>query len=227
MISSPRSSSCLLAMVLSCALVFITPPFAVAQTPPDKEEVARYSGLCAIAHNRDAAGIEKLRRADAKINARDAHGRTALHVATFARQGATIRALAKAGAKLGVLDDERYDVVTIAAIADDEEILRVLLSLGASATLITSIYDGTALIATTHLGHDGVVRQLIAADAPPDHVNNLHWTALIEASVLGDGGPCQVATVRALVEAGANTQLGDRAASRRCNLRSRAAMLTS
>jgi hypothetical protein len=39
-----------------------------------------------------------------------------------------------------------------------------------------------------HLGHDEIVRQLIAAGAPLDHVNNLHWTALIESIVLGDGG---------------------------------------
>jgi ankyrin repeat protein len=41
-------------------------------------------------------------------------------------------------------------------------------------------------------------------------VNNLHWTALIESIVLGQGGPRHVATLRALVEAGANTQLADR-----------------
>jgi uncharacterized protein len=40
-------------------------------------------------------------------------------------------------------------------------------------------------------------------------VNNLHWTALIEAIVLGQGGQRHVATVRSLVEAGANTQLAD------------------
>ena len=60
------------------------------------------------------------------------------------------------------------------------------------------------------LGHDGVVRQLIQAGAPLDHVNNLHWTALIESIVLGDGGRRHVETLRALVEAGANTQLADR-----------------
>ena len=115
-----------------------------------------------------------------------------------------------AGADLGALDNDRYDAVTIAAVADDEETLRVLLSLGASAKLITSRYDGTALIAAAHLGHDGVVRQLIDAGAPLDHVNNLHWTALIESIVLGHGGPRHVATLQALVEAGANTQLADR-----------------
>ncbi|HSE94813.1 MAG TPA: ankyrin repeat domain-containing protein, partial [Methylomirabilota bacterium] len=70
--------------------------------------------------------------------------------------------------------------------------------------------DGTALIAAAHLGHDGVVRALIAAGAPLDHVNNLGWTALLEAVVLGDGGPRHVATVRALVEAGARLDLADR-----------------
>ena len=49
---------------------------------------------------------------------------------------------------------------------------------------VTSRYDGTALIAAAHLGHDGVVRQLIAAGAPLDHVNNLHWTAVIESIVI-------------------------------------------
>ena len=55
-----------------------------------------------------------------------------------------------------------------------------------------------------------MVRALITAGAPLDHVNNLGWTALIEAVVLGDGGPRHVETVRALVQAGANADLADR-----------------
>jgi len=55
-----------------------------------------------------------------------------------------------------------------------------------------------------------VVRQLIAAGAPLDHVNNLHWTAVIEAVVLGDGGARHQATLKALIDAGANLQLADR-----------------
>jgi len=54
------------------------------------------------------------------------------------------------------------------------------------------------------------VRRLIAAGAPLDHINTLHWTALIEAIVLGDGGPRHEACVRALLEAGADTRIGDR-----------------
>jgi uncharacterized protein len=95
-------------------------------------------------------------------------------------------------------------------VAGDEETLRTLLALGASARQVTSRYDGTALIAAAHLGHDGVVRQLIAAGAPLDHVNNLHWTAVIESIVLGDGGQRHQATLKALIDAGASLKLADR-----------------
>lgn len=183
---------------------------AAAQVPPSGREAAAYAGLHAAAWRGDLAQIDRLVAAGADLNARDAHGRTPLQVASFARQHAAIRALARAGADLDQLERDRYDAVTIAAVADDEETLRLLLSLGASAKQVTSRYDGTALIAAAHLGHDGVVRQLIAAGAPLDHVNNLHWTAVIESIVLGNGGPRHQATLKALIDAGANLQLADR-----------------
>ncbi|KQP13713.1 ankyrin repeat domain-containing protein [Pseudorhodoferax sp. Leaf267] len=183
---------------------------AAAQTAPTLEEAARYTGLLAAAQRGDVAKLDRLLAANADVNARDGHGRTPLHVATFARQHAAIRRLAAAGVDLGALENDRYDAVTIAAVAGDEDTLRLLLSLGASARLVTSRYDGTALIAAAHLGHAGVVRHLIAAGAPLDHVNNLHWTAAIEAVVLGDGGPRHQETLAALIAAGANLQLADR-----------------
>jgi ankyrin repeat protein len=193
-------------LVLALSLVYS----AQAQVPPSAAEAARYSGLHAAAHNGDVPAIEKLPAAGVAVNARDGHGRTPLHVATFARRREAIRSLVRAGADLHLLENDRYDCVTIAAVADDEETLRLLLSLGASAKLVTSRYDGTALIAAAHLGHDGVVKQLIGAGAPLDHVNNLHWTAVIESIVLGNGGPRHQETLRALIQAGANLQLTDR-----------------
>ncbi|BDT71176.1 hypothetical protein os4_06940 [Comamonadaceae bacterium OS-4] len=185
-------------------------PPAQAQLAPTAAETAAYRGLHAAAARGDVAVLTQLLGAKADIDQRDAYGRTPLHVATFAKQRAAVRTLIQAGADTGALENDRYDAVTIAAVADDEETLRTLLSLGASAKLVTSRYDGTALIAAAHLGHDGVVRQLIAAGAPLDHVNNLHWTAAIESIVLGNGGARHQATLRALAEAGANLQLTDR-----------------
>ena len=183
---------------------------ATAQVGPTTAQAAAYTGLHAAAHKGDVAKIDRLASAKADLNAKDSNGRTPLHVATFARQRDAIRALVKAGANINMLENDRYDGITIASVADDEETLRVLLSLGANAKLVTSRYDGTALIAAAHLGHDGVVKQLIAAGAPPDHVNNLHWTALIESIVLGNGGPRHQECLRALLAAGASYQLTDR-----------------
>ena len=183
---------------------------AQAQIAPSAAEAARYTGLHAAAHKGDLVQLKKLLASGASVNARDPFGRTPVHVATFAKHPEIIRALALAGASLELLENDRYDAVTIAAVADDEETLRVLLGLGASAKLTTSRYDGTALIAAAHLGHDGVVRQLIAAGAPLDHVNNLHWTAMIESVVLGQGGVRHQAVLQALLAAGASTRLTDR-----------------
>lgn len=207
--SSAPARAALLGLLLTLALAAPLP--ASAQTAPSTAEAAAYTGLHAAAHRGDAAAVTRLAAADRRgLEARDGNGRTPLLVATFAARPDAIRALVAAGADTAALDADRYDAVTIAAVADDEPTLALLLSLGASAKLVTSRWDGTALIAAAHLGHDGVVRRLIAAGAPLDHINTLHWTALIEAIVLGDGGPRHEACVRALLEAGADTRIGDR-----------------
>jgi ankyrin repeat protein len=183
---------------------------AFAQVAPSATEIAAYTGLFAAAARGDAAEISRLAASGADVNAREAYGRTPLHVATFGRHRDAIGALAKARADLNAKERDRYDAVTIAAVADDVATLKLLLQLGASAKQVTSRYDGTALIAAAHLGHDEVVKLLIDAGAPLDHVNNLGWTALIESIVLGQGGPRHVATLTALVRAGANVNLADR-----------------
>ena len=90
------------------------------------------------------------------------------------------RMLIQLGADANALEAQQYDIVTIAAVADDVPMLKTALAGGGKATNVTSPYQGTALIASAHLGHDEVVRTLIAAKAPLDHVNNLGWTAVIE-----------------------------------------------
>jgi hypothetical protein len=182
-----------------------------AQIPPSSAEKSSYTGLLAAAARGDAAEIKMLIARGAKPDVRDAHGRTPLHVSAYGRHHQAMRALVAEGANPNALENDRYDIVTIAAVADDVATLEVALALGASAKNVTSRYDGTALIAAAHLGHAEVVRTLIGAGAPLDHVNNLGWTALIESIVLGDGGPRHTETLRALVRAGANVNLPDRA----------------
>ena len=183
---------------------------AHAQVAPTAAEVAAYTGLFAAAARGDATEIAKLAAAGANVKARDGRGRMSLHVAAFAGRHDAMRALVKAGADPNALEGDRYDIVTIAAVANDVPTLETALKLGARATNVTSRYDGTALIAAAHLGHAEVVRVLIEAKAPLDHVNNLGWTALIESIVLGDGGERHTATLAELVAAGANVNIPDR-----------------
>ena len=197
---------------VAAALVALALPAAdaAAQAAPSAREAAGYDGLHRAAHEGDAARLDALLAAGADVEARDAAGRTPAHVAAFASEEGILRRLAAAGADLDALEGRAYDVVTIAAVANDVEFVDAALDLGASAANVTSPYDGTALIAAAHLGHADVVRRLVEGGAPLDHVNNLGWTALIEAVVLGDGGADHAATVAALIEAGADRDIGDR-----------------
>jgi ankyrin repeat protein len=196
-------------MMLAAITLSVAAP-ADAQTPPTAAEVAAYRGLHAAAAKGDVAEIQRLARDGARLNETDAKSRTALHVAAFQAKPDAVRALLALGVDTAILDYERYDAVTIASVANEVPTLQALLAGGASAKLTTSRYDGTALIASAHLGHVGVVDALIRAGAPLDHVNNLGWTALIEAVILGDGGTRHTEIVRLLTAAGANRTIADR-----------------
>lgn len=205
MTSAGRAASLLAAILLAESA--IAP--VLAQVAPTAAEARAYTGLHLAAHTNDVAAIRRLAEAGADLNARVENGRAPIHVAAFASNDEALIALAGAGADMNLLEDDRYDVVTIAAVANDPEMVSLAIEKGNRADLVTSIYDGTALIAAAHLGHHEVVRRLIAGGAPLDHVNNLNWTALIEAVILGDGGPDHTETVRALAEAGADATIPD------------------
>jgi ankyrin repeat protein len=96
-----------------------------------------------------------------------------------------------------------------AAASGRVERVRELLAQGAD---VDERGDGnrTAVTAAALGEHVGVVRVLLDAGIPIDHVNNLGWTALLEAIVLSDGGPAHQEIVRLLVDAGADVAIADR-----------------
>jgi len=183
---------------------------ASAQVAPSAQEAAAYRGLLAAAWRNDAKQVTTLIAAGAKTTAKDRRGRTAVHIAAHRSAYAAMQALATGGADIRAFDKDRYDAITIAAVKNDVRMLKLALKLGGDPKAVTSLYDGTALIAAAHLGHVGVVQTLIKAGAPLDHVNNLGWTALIEAVILGDGGKNHIACVKVLLAAGADRRIADR-----------------
>jgi uncharacterized protein len=196
-------------VLIAMLLVLATALPVSAQTAPTEAEWHAYSGLHAAAARGDVAEIEKRIASGEDKEAIDSRHRTPLHVAVYLRKYDAARALIRLGADPNKLEADRYDIITIAAVANDVPMLKIAIEGGGNPKAVTSRYDGTALIAAAHLGHVEVVRMLIAARAPLDHVNNLKWTALIESIVLGDGGKNHTETLRALVEAGADVNIPD------------------
>ena len=195
---------------ITLLLVTLVVQTASAQVGPSSIEVSQYKGLHLAAYSGDTAAAVRLINKDVDLEVRDSAGRTPIIVAAFASHENLVRLLTEAGADINALENQAYDVVTIAAVANDLPMLDIVLELGASSGNITSPYEGTALIAAAHLGHHEVVKRLIEADAPLDHINNLHWTALIESVVLGSGGPEHIETARLLLTAGADKTIADK-----------------
>jgi ankyrin repeat protein len=168
------------------------------------------SALIAAAVRGDAAAIRDLVARGANVDAQDARGRTALLAATHANRVEAARALIRAGADVNRQDAIRDNPFLFAAAEGRLEILRLLIAAGAN-TRLTNRYGGTGLIPAAHHGHVEVVRELLTrTDVDVNHVNNLGWTALLEAVILGDGGPRHQEIVRLLVRHGANAGIPDR-----------------
>ena len=53
------------------------------------------------------------------------------------------------------------------------------------------------------------VRRVVRTQVDLDHVNDLGWTALLEAVILGDGGEAHQEIVRILLDAGADPGIAD------------------
>jgi ankyrin repeat protein len=178
----------------------------VMTLPADAQN--RDQALIAAAGTGDVAAAERLIREGASLAARDARGRTALLAATHGNHVAVARALIAAGADVNAKDDIQDSPFLYAGAEGRIEILKMTLP---SADLkSTNRYGGTALIPAAHHGHTEAVRLLLGTAIDRDHVNRLGWTALLEAVILGDGGPVHTEIVRLLVEAGANVNIADR-----------------
>ncbi len=94
-------------------------------------------------------------------------------------------------------------------VREDISILRLTLAHGADLKS-TNRYGGTALIPASERGHVETVDTLIKAGIDVNHVNNLGWTALIEAIILSDGGKRHQAIVRLLIDGGARIDIADK-----------------
>ncbi len=146
----------------------------------------------------------------ASINAVDSRGRTPIMSAVYGNHIQTVAELLQAGADINLRDDMLNNPFLYAGAEGYLEILRLAIEARAD-TSITNRYGGTALIPACERGHIEIARELLSrTDVDINHINNLGWTALMEAIVLGDGNLTQQRIVKLLVDYGADIQIADK-----------------
>jgi len=146
----------------------------------------------------------------ASIDARDSRGRTAILAATHGNHPETVQALIEEGANIHIQDHQQDNPFLYAGAEGLLDIVKLLIDAGADPT-ITNRYGGVALIPASEHGYVEVVRELLTRTSiDVNHVNNLGWTALMEAIILNNGGPKQQEVIQLLIEHGADTTIPDK-----------------
>jgi len=163
------------------------------------------------AENNDIGKLQNFLKQGVDINATDAHKRTALMAATYENNVESSKLLIKAGADVNAQDDRLESPFLHAGALGYLEILKACLATGKVDYMVLNRYGGTALIPACERGHTEVVQELLKLeDYPIDHINNLTWTALMEAIVLGNGGKTHTHIVQLLVNAGCDVNIPDK-----------------
>jgi len=166
--------------------------------------------LIVAAETGDTAAVESLLTQGADINGQDARGRTPVMAATHGNQVEAVRMLIQAGADIDIRDQRLDNPFLYAGAEGLLEILKLTIEAKAD-TKLTNRFGGTALIPACERGHVEVVRELLTrTDVDINHVNNLGWTALLEAIILSDGGPRHQQIVQMLLDHGADVNIADK-----------------
>lgn len=167
------------------------------------------AALLSAAASGDPRLVADALAAGAHIEARDAQGRSPLLLAVIGDHVPAAQLLVDRGADTDAVD-HRLDTPWLATgVTGSVAMLEVLLPAGPDMT-IKNRYGGIAIIPASERGHIDYVRRVATTGIDVDHVNDLGWTALLEAVILGDGSPTYQEIVRILLAAGADSELADR-----------------
>lgn len=162
----------------------------------------------ALKHNLNE--VKRLLSEGADINAVDSKGRTPAMIAVHEQQLDLFNLLVKHHADVNLRDQRSDNPLLYAGAEGLLDFVQAAIAAHAD-TKLTNRFGGTALIPAADRGHVEIVQELLEhSDVDVNHVNNLGWTALLEAVILGDGGDRHQRIVALLIQHGADVNLADR-----------------
>lgn len=202
--AAPSQQPTIAPSTTSAAAPPATPVPTPEQMSPAEATVQLWSGISAG----DPRAVRSAIELGADTESRNAQAQTPLILVTKANQIELARVLLEGGADPDAADAIQDSAFLYAGAEGLDEILALTIAHGAAVTS-TNRFGGTALIPASEHAHVETVRILLDAGTPVDHINDLGWTAMHEAIVLGNGSDRHVEVVRMLLAAGANPYLAD------------------
>jgi uncharacterized protein len=179
------------------------------QEKETKVEIDVKEHLIQAAERNETDTIRRLIEEGVDINTQDSEGRTATMIATYNNDVETAKILIDAGADVNIQDDMENNPFLYAGAEGYLDILKLTIEAGADPS-ITNRYGGTALIPASEHGYVDVIKELLTnTDININHVNDLGWTALLEAIILNNGDEKQQQTVQLLIDHGADVNIPD------------------
>ena len=158
--------------------------------------------LLTAVEKQDSKLVSEILKSKPNLEIKDHKGRTALMIATYNEDTEIAKMLISAGANVNAQDEMLNSPFLYAGASGFVPILKLCLANGADFNIFNR-YGGTALIPAAERRHVEVVQILMQTpNFPIDHVNNLGWTAIMEAVILGSKSDTQTQIVKILVEAG-------------------------
>lgn len=179
---------------------------ASAETRTTRDRAERR--LLRAAADGDADEAALALRAGARLETRDGDRRTPLLLAVTHDRLAVARLLVALGADPDALDAQHDTPWLVTGVTGSVPMAEILLTARPDLT-IRNRFGGVSIIPASERGHVAYVRRVVDTDIDVNHVNDLGWTALLEAVILGDGSRRYRRIVRILLDAGADPAIPD------------------
>ena len=157
----------------------------------------------------DLEAVREAISAGAALEAQDARGRSPLLLAAAADHVDVAEELVRRGADPDAVDDQSDTPWLVTGVTGSVAMLEVLLPAGPDLAK-RNRYGGVSVIPASERGHVDYVRRVVQTDIDVNHVNDLGWTALLEAVILGDGSRPYQEIVAILLAAGADKNFPDK-----------------